>query len=88
MAAAAGGIVDPDAHGRRLAALLLPDVVSYRPELPVGFNFAGRNGRHPADDTANTVRTVLKGAVAQPVAATPFRLCEEFPYFLSPAIEA
>ena len=88
MAAAGGSTADPDAHGRRLAALLLPDVISYRPELPTGFTFAGRNGRHPADDTAAIVRTVLKGAVTQPVAETPFRLCEEFPYFLPPAISA
>ncbi len=88
MAAAGGSTADPDSHGRRLAALLLPDVISYRPELPAGFTFAYRNGRHPVDDTAAIVRTVLKGAVTQPVAAMPFRLCEEFPYFLPPAISA
>ena len=88
VAAAEGSIADPDAHGRRLATLLLPDVISYRPELPTGFTFADRNGRHPADDTAAIVRTVLTGAVTLPVAAMPFRLCDEFPYFLSPAISA
>ena len=88
MAAGGGSTADPEAHGRRLATLLLPDVITYRPELPAGFTFAGRNGRHPVDDTAAIVRTVLKGAVTQPAAEMPFRLCKGFPYFSSPAISA
>ena len=81
MAATRGSVADPDAHGRRLAALLLPDVLSYRPELPIGFTFAQQNGRHPADATAAVVATVLTGAIARGKPATPFRLAETFPYF-------
>ena len=81
MAATRGSIADPDAHGKRLAVLLLPDVISYRPDLPVGFTFANQNGPHPADDTAAVVETVLTGAVARGKPATPFRLAETFPYF-------
>ena len=51
-AAASGHIANPDAHAQRLPALLLPDVIEYRLDLPVGFNLASRNGRHPIDDTA------------------------------------
>lgn len=32
----------PDAYGRRMASILLPDVLRYDPRLPVGFTFAGR----------------------------------------------
>ncbi len=85
MAAAGGGVADPDAHGRRLAELLLPDVMSYRPAHPAGFTFASRNGRHPADNTAAVVSTVLKGVVTTPAASMPFRVCQEFPYLLPPA---
>ena len=81
MAATRASVAHPDAYGRRLAARLLPNVISYCPKLPVGFTFAAQNGRHPADDTAAVVETVLTGAVARGKPATPFRLAETFPYF-------
>ena len=82
VAAAEGSIADPEAHGRRLASLLLPDVISYRPDFPTGFTFAGRNGRHPADDTAAIVRTVLNGVVTQPAAEMPFPAVQGISVFL------
>jgi hypothetical protein len=70
-----------EAHGRRLAALLLPDVVSYDPARPVGFTFAGWNGRHPTDDSRTVVATVLTGAPTVGAGAPGFTLGDEFPYF-------
>ncbi|HEY1576148.1 MAG TPA: hypothetical protein VGF82_03640, partial [Terracidiphilus sp.] len=46
-ARAGGRIHRPDAYGRRMASILLPDVLHYDPKLPLGFTFAGQNGRHP-----------------------------------------
>ena len=85
MAATRGGIADPEAQGKRVATFLLPDVITYRPGLPVGFTFANQNGRHPAEDTAVTVETVLTGAVARGKPATPFQLAGMFPYFAAAA---
>jgi hypothetical protein len=62
-AKAAGSVCDPDAHGRRLASLLLPDVLRYDPELPVGFTFAAQNGRHPREASAIVAGAIICGRV-------------------------
>ncbi len=80
--ALSGGVADPDAHARRLAARLLPDVIPYRRDAPVGFSFASQNGRHPSDDVDAVTATLLRGAVVPRKAAPPrFRLTSDFPYF-------
>jgi hypothetical protein len=82
MAASDGVVADPEAHARRLAARLLPDVLVYRPDLPAGFSFASQNGRHPGDDAAAVAATVLTGAVTARASAAPrFRMTDSFPYF-------
>jgi hypothetical protein len=58
---AAGSQVNPESHGRRLASLLLPDVLRYDPHLPVGFTFAARNGRHPLESADEMVYATLNG---------------------------
>jgi hypothetical protein len=80
----ASGIANSHEHARRLAARMLPDVIHYRPDLPVGFNFASQNGRHPADDTATVVQTILTGSVARRPTSRPIRLTANFPYFPQP----
>ncbi|HEV2673018.1 MAG TPA: hypothetical protein VGV37_00665 [Aliidongia sp.] len=75
-----------DAHAKRLADLLLPDVITYRSNLPAGFNFAGRNGRHPGDRTAAVQETLLNGAVAPGISSTAFVLTSAFPYFSRPVV--
>jgi hypothetical protein len=84
--AAATGLASPDGHARRLAARLLPDVINYRPDLPVGFNFASQNGRHPSDDTATVVETVLTGTVAPRMATERVQLTKTFPYIQRPIV--
>ena len=88
MAAASGTVANPGEHAQRIATRLLPDVIEFRPDSPVGFNFASQNGRHPADDTASVVATVLTGAPARQDRSTPFKLTETFPYFRRDGIAA
>jgi hypothetical protein len=72
----------PQAHGDRLAAMLLPDVLPFDPAFPVGYTFANQNGRRPSDPIAEVVATVLAGAVtACPSAQEVFRAAPAFPYF-------
>jgi hypothetical protein len=75
---------NPDAHARRLAALLLPDVMRYDSTRPHGFTFAAQNGRHPSDASAVVVDTILFGSPLRP-ARSPFRLQPQFPYFIQAA---
>jgi hypothetical protein len=74
--------LSPQAHGERLAAMLLPDVLPFDPALPVGYTLANQNGRRPSDPIAEVVATVLAGAVtARPLAKEVFRAAPAFPYF-------
>jgi hypothetical protein len=78
------GAEDPEMRGERLASILLPDVIRYTPGAPVGFNFAGRNGRHPSDPTQAVVDTMIAGVVLPGRAPEAVRLASEFPYFSTP----
>jgi hypothetical protein len=80
-----GIVSDPDAYARRLADAILPDVISFKPASPLGFSYAGQNGRHPAERTSEIVRTLLGGSsfsVANEQGAMPL---DRFPYLISPA---
>jgi hypothetical protein len=72
---------DPDAHGRRLASRLLPDVLGYDPQMPSGFTFAAQNGRHPEELSDLVVDTILSGSPASGAAKADVRLQERFPFF-------
>jgi len=84
LANANGNVADPGGHARRLCSHFLPDVIEYRPNHPVGFNFVSQNGRHPADDPAAIVATVLTGAVTAGRSSRSIQLSEAFPYFVGP----
>ena len=45
-------VTDPCVIRTRLARLLLPDVITYRSDRPVGLTVANQNRRHPQDDAA------------------------------------
>jgi hypothetical protein len=82
----AAGRVDARTHGERLAATLIPDVLSFDPRRPIGFTFAAQNGRRPSDTIAEIVHTVLAGvATPHKSADTAFGVSNSFPYFLSAA---
>jgi hypothetical protein len=72
---------DPDAHGRRLASRLLPDVLRYDPQMPSGFTFAAQNGRHPEELSDLVVDTILSGSPISQKAKADVRLLERFPFF-------
>jgi hypothetical protein len=78
------GAEDPEVRGQRLASILLPDVIRYRPRAPIGFNFADRNGRHPSDPTQAVVDTMIAGVVLPSCASEAVKLASEFPYFSTP----
>jgi hypothetical protein len=77
----AGMAGDPDAHARRLAARLLPDVLHYDPRSPSGFTFAAQNGRHPEELAGPVVDTILSGSPAVMSMRGDIRLHESFPFF-------
>ena len=76
-----GTLADPEAHGRRLAQVLMPDVLRYDPNRPCGFTFAGQNGRHPHEASELIVDSILTGALLVFPAHPAFHLQDEFPYF-------
>ena len=78
----------PQAYGVRLARLILPDVITYRRDRPVGLTFASQNGRHPQDDADAVVATFLTGAASPRPASGPVRLTDAFPYFPRPSAGA
>jgi hypothetical protein len=79
-ARAGGEVHNSDMHGRRLASILLPDVLHYDPKLPAGFTFAAQNGRHPEEASHVVVNAILRGS-SVPAPRTKFRLEKRFPYF-------
>jgi hypothetical protein len=79
---AAAHVSDSSAHAKRLAAALLPDVIPFRPDRPVGFSFAAQNGRQPNDQVDSVVAAVLSGAICPHPVLPPYPLVAEFPYFV------
>jgi hypothetical protein len=79
---AAGTVANPDAHGRRLAFALLPDVLQYDSRRPAGFTFAAQNGRHPSESPNEVVSTILAGGRPSGSALVhAHRSVQTFPYF-------
>jgi hypothetical protein len=77
-------VEDPETRGHRLASILLPDVIRFRPGAPIGFNFADQNGRHPSDPAQAVADTMIAGVILPGRASEAVRLASEFPYFLTP----
>jgi hypothetical protein len=73
---------DASAYGQRLARTILPDVLSYDPQLPQGFTFAARNGRHPDDADFAVAHSMLTGTPASGnMIRRTANLQPSFPYF-------
>jgi hypothetical protein len=73
---------DAEAYGRRLASVLLPDVLRYDPAHALGFTFAARNGRHPLDASEVVVDSILSGCPAPAPPVAERQLNPHFPYFV------
>ena len=77
------GSADPRHYGASLANTLLPNILPFDPRKPIGFTFAGQNGRHPSDQVADVVATMLSGVVETGRdSGGAFETSNAFPYFL------
>jgi len=76
----AGTAGDAEAYGRRVADMVLPDMLTYQLGSPANYGFAGRNGRRLGDDVMSIL---LSLATNQPLAAQAppsGHIRGEFPY--------
>lgn len=77
-----GGLgVDSQAHAKRLAAMILPDILKFDPARPSGFTFAAMNGRRAEDAIDPVVQTVLAGTPRPGWGTRCYRATSQFPYF-------
>jgi len=74
----AGTAADPEAYGDAVAALLLPDVVTYNTAQPA--NFAVLNGRALANDVIDTALSVVANTSLSDCVANDSTFQGSFPY--------
>jgi hypothetical protein len=78
-----GIATDPVAYAKRLADAILPDAIRFKPGSPLGFSFANQNGRHPAENTAQIVDTLLGPSHTPFVDQQRTVQSDRFPYLIS-----
>ena len=71
---------DPHAYGQQVVQFLFPDVLTYNPQLPVCYGFAGRNGRTLADDASDVILSLLANTPLSDRVGKPSGLQTHFPY--------
>lgn len=74
----------PKDYGQRVVQYLLPDVLTYTPQLPTHYGFAGRNGRALADDTPDVILSLLANTPLSDHVGPPGGLRSSFPYLAEP----
>ncbi len=80
----AGSTSNPQAYGQQVAQFLFPDVLTYSPQLPTSYGFAGRNGRALADDTPDVILSLLANTPLSDRVGKPDGLRTHFPYLAEP----
>ena len=75
---------DPQAYGQQVVRFLFPDVLTYNPQLPTSYGFAGRNGRALADDTPDLILSLLANTPFSDKVEKPNGLRSHFPYLAEP----
>ena len=80
----AGTVTNPQAYGQQVVQFLLPDVLTYNSLLPVGYGFAGRNGRALADDTPDVILSLLANTPFSDRVGKPDGFRDHFPYLAEP----
>lgn len=80
----AGTAADPQAYGQQVVQFLFPDVLTYNPQLPMGYGFAGRNGRRLEDDTPDVILSLLANTPFSDKVGKLDGLRTEFPYLAEP----
>jgi hypothetical protein len=81
---------DPEAHGRTVARLLLPDVLPYQTGTPAEFGFSDINGRSLADNAPEVMFSlVLNSAVSTGLTSGQFANTRStaFPYVVAAPAE-
>jgi hypothetical protein len=79
-----GTTTNPQAYAQQVVQFLLPDVLTYNPHLPIGYGFAGRNGRALADDTPDLMLSLLANTPFSDRVGKPDGLRAHFPYLGEP----
>lgn len=80
----AKSVENPTAYGARVAATLLPDVLTYQPGSYASYGFAGRNGRKLSDHGMNVVLSLLANGPLSAQVVSEGRYSSEFPYLVQP----
>lgn len=83
----AGTTTDPQAYGQQVVQYLFPDVLTYNPQLPTSYGFAGRNGRALADDTPDLILSLLANTAFSDRVGKPGGLRTHFPYLAEPNLK-
>ncbi|CAA9452423.1 MAG: hypothetical protein AVDCRST_MAG02-906 [uncultured Rubrobacteraceae bacterium] len=81
---AAGTAQDPAAYGRHVAALLLPDVLTYDTREPASYGTGGRNGRAMADDVYDVMVSLAANASLADGVSSGGNHLPGFPYLAPP----
>ncbi len=76
----ANTVTDPHAYGQQVVQFLFPDVLTYNPQLPICYGFAGRNGRALADDAPDVILSLLANTPLSDRVGKPDGLRTHFPY--------
>jgi Domain of unknown function (DUF4331) len=80
----AGTTTNPQAYGQQVVQFLFPDVLTYNPQLPISYGFAGRNGRALADDTPDVILSLLANTPFSDRVGKPDGFRTHFPYLAEP----
>jgi Domain of unknown function (DUF4331) len=80
----AGTATNPQAYGQQVVQFLFPDVLTYNPQLPTSYGFAGRNGRALADDTPDVILSLLANTPFSDRVGKPDGFLTHFPYLAEP----
>ncbi len=71
---------DPMAYANRVADMVMPDVLTYRPGTPAHYGVEALNGRALQDDAMNTVLQLMMGTPVDDNANDAQRYRSTFPY--------
>lgn len=80
----AGTTTDPQAYGQQVVQFLFPDVLTYNPQLPTSYGFAGRNRRALADDTPDVILSLLANTPLSDQVGKSDGFRTSFPYLAEP----
>lgn len=78
---------DPIAYGDKVAELLVPDVISYKPGSKAVYSYAVRNGRAIDDDAMSAMLSLWCGTPVDQAIPNPKLYTADFPYVIPAALK-